>query len=167
MTNGRQPPLSVPEQFGFELGRLSRWWRSKLDERMKPMGLTQARWIVLVHLSRGADGLLQKEVARFVGVEGPTLVRILDWLERNELIDRRTSPTDRRGKTVHLTDKGKAAMSEFDRVAAELREDLLQGIDPETLQTCISLFRTIRHNGDHVAHPTANSSAEEMDRHAP
>ena len=167
MTNGRNPPLSVPEQFGFELGRLSRWWRSKLDERMKPIGLTQARWIVLVHLARGADGLLQKEVARFVGVEGPTLVRILDWLERNELIDRRTSPTDRRGKTVHLTDKGKAAMSEFDRIAAELREDLLRGIDPEMLQACIALFRTIRHNGDPAAQRRPDPVVEGLDRHTP
>ena len=66
------------DQFGFRLGRLARFWRARLDEKMRPHGLTQARWVVMVHLRRGGNGFKQKELADFVGIEGPTLVHILD-----------------------------------------------------------------------------------------
>ena len=93
--------VDVREQFGFRLGRLARQWRARLDEKMRPHGLTQARWVVLMHLQRGADGQLQKALAGFVGIEGPTLVHILDKLEKQSLIERRQDEADRRGKTVH------------------------------------------------------------------
>ena len=69
------------DQFGFRLGRLARFWRARLDEKMRPHGLTQARWVVMVHLRRGGNGFKQKDLADFVGIEGPTLVHILDNLE--------------------------------------------------------------------------------------
>lgn len=143
---GHRPQLSVPEEFGYELGRLARWWRSQLDQRMRPTGLTQARWVVLVNLARSANGMLQKDVANHIGVEGPTLVRILDRIEQQGLIERRPAPTDRRGKTVHLTEKGWDIVAEFDRIAAELRGELLSGVDTAELSQCIRLFRRIRVN---------------------
>ena len=96
-------PASPRDAFGFRLGRLSRWWRGQIDERLRPQGLTQARWIVLVNLRRGGEGMQQKDLARFVGVEGPTLVRVLDYLEGENLIERRADTSDRRAKSVHLT----------------------------------------------------------------
>ncbi|MBT7756550.1 MAG: MarR family transcriptional regulator, partial [Rhodospirillaceae bacterium] len=66
--------LDPRDQFGFRLGRMSRLWRSWLDEKMRPHGLTQARWVVMMHLNRGADGFQQKALANFIGIEGPTLV---------------------------------------------------------------------------------------------
>ena len=43
---------STREIVGMTLGRTARMWRNKLDERLSPLGLTQARWLVLMHLSR-------------------------------------------------------------------------------------------------------------------
>lgn len=143
-TAGQRPPPTTTEAFGYELGRLSRRWRNRLDEEMRPTGLTQARWVVLVHLARGADGLLQKDVANHVGIEGPTLVRILDRLEQQGMIERRPVPSDRRGKTVHLTRKGLAMTGAFDRIAARLRERILKDVDPDELERCTKLLRSIR-----------------------
>lgn len=140
-------PSPLRNEFGFRLGRLSRWWRGQIDERLKPMGLTQARWIVLVHLRRGGEGMLQKDLARFVGVEGPTLVRVLDYLEGETLIERRAGETDRRAKTVHLTPQGRQILQEIDRVASELRSELLDGIDDSELETCLAVFDRIHRNG--------------------
>lgn len=133
--------------FGFRLGRLSRWWRGQLDERLKPLDLTQARWVVLVNLRRGGEGMLQKDLARFIGIEGPTLVRVLDYLEENGLIERQADMTDRRAKTVHLTDSGRRKLSDIDRLTSGFRDQLLDGISDEDLQTCISVFERILANG--------------------
>ncbi len=131
------------DQFGFRLGRLARFWRARLDEKMRPHGLTQARWVVMMHLRRGADGFQQKALANYVGVEGPTLVHILDNLEKQELIERRQDKSDRRGKTVHLTDEGWRMVEVLDSVAADVRRENLAGISEEDLAHCLAVFERI------------------------
>lgn len=140
--NGKK--MNIHDQFGFRLGRLARLWRSRLDEKMRPHGLTQARWVVLMHLQRGGDGHQQKALAKFVGIEGPTLVHILDKLEDQNLIERRQDETDRRGKTVHLTDEGWRMIGILDSVAAELRSEHLAGISDADLAHCLSVFDRIQ-----------------------
>jgi MarR family transcriptional regulator for hemolysin len=136
--------IDVREQFGFRLGRLARQWRARLDEKMRPHGLTQARWVVLMHLQRGANGQQQKALAGFVGIEGPTLVHILDKLEKQSLIERRQHEADRRGKTVHLTGKGWQMIGVLDEVASELRRKHLAGISDADLAHCLTVFDRIQ-----------------------
>ena len=135
--------LDPRDQFGFRLGRMSRLWRSWLDEKMRPHGLTQARWVVMMHLNRGADGFQQKALANFIGIEGPTLVHILDNLEKQNLIERRQDKADRRGKTVHLTDEGWRIIEVLNGVAAEVRREHLAGISDEDLAHCLAVFEHI------------------------
>lgn len=143
--------INVREQFGFRLGRLARLWRARLDEKMRPHGLTQARWIVLMYLQRGADGYQQKALANLIGIEGPTLVHILDKLESLGLIERRPDETDRRGKTVHLIDKGWRMTDVLDNVAAELRSEHLAGISDADLAHCLAVFDRIQRQAEAAA----------------
>ena len=131
------------DQFGFRLGRLARFWRARLDEKMRPHGLTQARWVVMVHLRRGGNGFKQKDLADFVGIEGPTLVHILDNLEKQRLIERRQDKSDRRGKTVHLTEEGWKLLNFLDDVVAEVRRENLAGISDSDLAHCLAVFENI------------------------
>ena len=140
--------VDVREQFGFRLGRLARQWRARLDVKMRPHGLTQARWVVLMHLQRGADGQLQKALAGFVGIEGPTLVHILDKLEKQSLIERRQDEADRRGKTVHLTGKGWRMIEVLDEVVSELRRKHLAGISDADLAHCLTVFDRIQRQAE-------------------
>ena len=140
--NGQQ--IDPREQFGFRLGRLARLWRSRLDEKMRPHGLTQARWVVMMHMQREADGFQQKALARFVGIEGPTLVHILDNLESQGLIERRLDAADRRGKTVHLTDEGWRMIEVLNDVSAELRREHLAGISDADVAHCLEIFDRIQ-----------------------
>lgn len=144
---GLGPVSQIRSDFGFRLGRLSRWWRGQIDERLRPLDLTQARWIVLVNLRRGGEGMLQKDLARFIGVEGPTLVRVLDYLEQVNLIERKADESDRRAKTIHLTAAGREKLQEIDQITSNLRERLLDGISDQELQACIAVFDRIQSNG--------------------
>ncbi|MCO6389412.1 MarR family winged helix-turn-helix transcriptional regulator [Aliihoeflea sp. 40Bstr573] len=71
--------MSIGNGFAMELGRVSRRWRTRLDERLRNTGLNQARWTVLLQLSNFGPAS-QRELAERVGVEGPTLARVLDRL---------------------------------------------------------------------------------------
>ena len=73
---------SDSESFGLLLGGAARAWRLKLDQRLKPIGLSQAKWRTLLHLSSAKGALTQSEVAARLGIEEPTLVNLLHRLER-------------------------------------------------------------------------------------
>src|SRR5207247_1527794 len=74
--------MSDSATFGQLLHGTARVWRQKLDERLKPMGLSQAKWRTLMHLSLAEDALTQAEIAARLGVEEPTVVTLLHRLER-------------------------------------------------------------------------------------
>jgi MarR family transcriptional regulator for hemolysin len=134
--------MDVGAEFAIELGRVSRRWRTRLDERLKHMDLTQARWLVLRHLSETGP-ISQRELADRIGVEGPTLVRGLDRLEDLGLVARRACGDDRRVKHVHLTDGAGPVLDEINRISIELREELLAGIAPMDIDTAWRVLKAI------------------------
>ena len=89
------------DQFPFAVARVTRRWRKMLDERLKDLGVTQARWSTMVYLEKGGEGLTQRELASLMAIENPTLVRLLDSLEQQNLIERRPCPNDRRARRLY------------------------------------------------------------------
>ncbi|HRP77466.1 MAG TPA: MarR family transcriptional regulator [Aquamicrobium sp.] len=134
--------MDVGEQLAIELGRVHRQWRKRLDERLKETGLTQARWLVLLHLSRTGP-ISQRDLAELLGVEGPTLVRVLDRLEQQGLVERHASGEDRRVKRVHLADAARPVLAEIASIAAALRRELLANLADEELRTAWKVLKDI------------------------
>ena len=139
---------SAQEQLGMAIGEVSRCWRAKLDERLRPLGLSQSRWLVLLHLSRRDDGIVQKALAECLGIEGPTLVRILDRMTEDGWLERRESASDRRAKTVHLTEQSRAVITQINKVAAQLRGELLTDIPAADVEVCLRVLQQIKHTAE-------------------
>ena len=137
---------SVREHVGITISRTARTWRTKLDERLSPLGLTQARWLVLMHLSRMGGESLQKELAFVVGVEGPTLVRVLDGLERIGLVQRLGVEGDKRARLIRLTPKADSVISDIMRIGIKLRGEALAGISDEDLESFFRVLEAILAN---------------------
>jgi MarR family transcriptional regulator for hemolysin len=119
---------SPRSRFGIEFVLLARRWRRALDRRLGMVGLTDATWAPLVHLWESGDGISQKDLAALVGIEGSSLVRLLDILASRGLVERRTDEIDRRAKLIFLTEAGRAAVAgirlELSRGEAEMLADL-------------------------------------------
>ena len=137
---------STREIVGISISRTARMWRTKLDERLSPLGLTQARWLVLMHLSRMGGEALQKDLAFAVGVEGPTLVRVLDGLERMGLVLRAAVEGDRRARRICLTPKADGVNSDIMRIGTKLRAEALAGISDAELESFFGVLETIMAN---------------------
>jgi MarR family transcriptional regulator for hemolysin len=133
-----------PETFGPLLHGTARAWRLKLDERLKPMGLSQAKWRTLLHLSIAPGVLTQAEIAARLGIEEPTLVTLLHRLENDGWVRRRSSPHDRRCKVVHLGQRAQRVITQINAAADELRHELLADIPTPDLRTCIKVLARIR-----------------------
>jgi MarR family transcriptional regulator for hemolysin len=140
--------MSDDETFGQLLHGTARAWRQKLDERLKPMGLSQAKWRTLMHLSLADDALTQAEIAERLGVEEPTVVNLLHRLEQDSWITRRSSPHDRRCKMVLLGRRAQRVIAEINQTAAKLRHELLAGVPSDDLETCIQVLGRIRQRAE-------------------
>jgi MarR family transcriptional regulator for hemolysin len=137
-------PSDTMEIFGQLLHGTARAWRQKLDERLKPMGLSQAKWRTLMHLSLAGDALTQAEIAARLGVEEPTVVTLLHRLERENWISRTNSALDRRCKMVVLGRRARGVISEINSSANTLRYELLADIPNADLQNCMKVLARIR-----------------------
>ena len=143
-------PLS--QQFVIALFNTRNRLRFAMDEAFRPLGITDATWRTLFYLEQTGGGVLQKELAEVMGIEQPSLVRLLDSLEAKQLIERRPSRSDRRAKTVHLTAKAEGLVDELHDVAASVRESLFAGVETHELAQCLATFERI------LAHKSTRTS---------
>ncbi|HEX4696121.1 MAG TPA: MarR family transcriptional regulator [Candidatus Udaeobacter sp.] len=135
--------MSDGEIFGQLLHGTARAWRQKLDARLKPMGLSQAKWRTLMHLSLAEDALTQAEIAGRLGVEEPSVVTLLNRLEKEGWVTRKNSARDRRCKMVLLGRRAQRIIDQINAAAGNLRQELLADIRREDLQTCINVLHMI------------------------
>jgi len=110
-----------------------RRWRSLLDERLRPLGHSAPRMEALSAIARSAQLSAQVDIAKRIGIEGPTLTRTLDHLEAEGLVQRLPDPNDRRANRIKLTRKGDEALAEINAAADDLRTRLLARFDAEAI----------------------------------
>ena len=137
---------TIRDQFPFAVARITRRWRKLLDERLKDLGVTQARWSTMVYLQRGGEGLTQRELAHLMAIENPTLVRLLDSLEEQGLIERRPCKRDRRARRLYLTSAGERFMKDLNERGDILRDELLTGIEDKDLEVALGIFERVMEN---------------------
>ena len=137
------------ERFATLLAAVTRQWKHRLDMRFKVLGLTQARWAALFELSRLGEAT-QIDLANALGVEAPTVVRIVDWMEKAGKVERRRTPDDRRVHVLRLTQNAEPIVKSMKQIAIEARAELLSDISPHELDTAIAVLGRIAARLDRV-----------------
>ena len=87
---------------GFLISDTARLLRTVFDRRVRKLGITRSQWLVLVRLHR-RPGASQSELAEMLEIERPSAGRLIDRLEANGWVERRTDPGDRRVNRLYLT----------------------------------------------------------------
>jgi MarR family transcriptional regulator for hemolysin len=136
-------PSAQQIDFGFRVARIARRLRQAVDAELRVLGLTEATWRPLVYVRRLGDGVRQKELATALSIEGPSLVRLLDNLERRGLIERRADETDRRARGIHLTRTGRDLAKRAAKVGGEIQARLLANVPPAELLACQHVLESI------------------------
>ena len=130
-------------EFGLLVARLSRRLRQAVDAEMRLIGLTEATWRPLIYLRSLGDGVRQKELATAMSIEGPSLVRLLDSLERRGFIERREDENDRRARGIHLTRAGRDLAVRAARIGNSLQKRLLDSVPANDLEICERVLETL------------------------
>jgi len=131
---------------GSDLSRLVRIWRALIDDRLKPLALTQTHWVTLHNIHQLPPEQSQIQLAKAIGIEQPSLVRTLDQIEEKGLISRHTCANDRRAKRIKLTEKAEPIIDEMERVIAKTRREILAGITPQEESLLINLIARLEQN---------------------
>lgn len=121
--------------FGHLLMRVSRTWRSVVDGRLADLGLTDTTWVPLFHLHAADQALTLKQLAQRVGLDSSTLVRVVDLLESRGLVVRETDASDRRSKSLRLTEQGLAVVADVRGKLYQVEAQVLAGMDVRTIST--------------------------------
>jgi MarR family transcriptional regulator, transcriptional regulator for hemolysin len=134
----------LEERFADALHSTARAWRQTVDRRLKCLGLSQASWMTIAVAAKARTPLSQSELADRLGVEGATMVAMVDRLVKAGLVVRQASKTDRRVKRVVLTDAGYRLYDTVKAVAAGVRKELLMRVDAQQLSMATELLEMLQ-----------------------
>jgi len=139
--------MTTPAKAAFseELLKVSRKMRTLFDARVRAEGLTLPRARALIFLGR-KDCMTQTELAEMLEIEGPTLVPLLDSLERQGLIRRQPVDGDRRAKHIALTAAGREQAAHMNALVQAFRSDVLKDIREEDLEIAVRVCQAMVRN---------------------
>lgn len=135
-----RPPRA---QFGVRFSLLARQWRRAIDTELAHLGLTDATWVPLVHLQISGEGMTQKELAARAGIDGSGLVRLLDILQRQNLIERRVDESDGRARRIYLTEVGRVRVAEIRQELTRVEAEFLADLSDTDIEFMLARFDLI------------------------
>ncbi|MDB5988132.1 MAG: Transcriptional regulator, MarR family [Nevskia sp.] len=131
--------------FGFLLKDVSRLSGLNFEREAVGLNLTLAQCKVLIYLQRN-EGISQVRLAERTDTDPMTLVRTLDRMERDGLIERRQDPADRRARRLFMTTAAEPVVAEIWRIAARARAASLAGLSPAERVQLVSLLERVHDN---------------------
>lgn len=133
------------QSIGFWLVRAWNAYERELNAELTPRGVTFRQAQVLGFLSLEGE-LSQVEIAERMKVEPPTLVGILDRMERDGWIARCDCANDRRKKLIRPTPQAEPIWSEIVDAAMRVRKRAVEGMSPDEVQQLIRWIGLIERN---------------------
>lgn len=133
------------DSIGYWVCSTSHAFRRALNAELAKEGITYRQWEVLARIALNGE-LTQTELAEFLGIEAPTLVGILDRMERDGWLDRYGCPNDRRKKRIRATEKADTVWARMVDCAHRVRARSREGLSPEELDQLRVICGKIRSN---------------------
>jgi len=133
------------ESVGYWITITSHFYQDALNQELIPYGITFRQFQVIGWLVYEGP-LSQVELAERMMIEPPTLVRILDRMERDQWINRESDPDDRRRKVVKVCPEAKPVWSQVVVCLKQLRKKATQGMSNEDIEALKSLLMQVQKN---------------------
>jgi MarR family transcriptional regulator for hemolysin len=87
--------------------------------------------------------VVQRELSQRLGVEEPTVVRLVDALEAQNCVERRAQAGDRRVKIVQVKPAAGPVVDQAKEIVAGLRKELFLDVNPADLQACLRVLQKL------------------------
>jgi MarR family transcriptional regulator, transcriptional regulator for hemolysin len=136
-------PTGTP--IGLQLARTSKAVSRAFSDALAEVGGSVPTWLILTSL-KGEAWPAQHQLARALGIEGPTLTRHLDGLEQAGLVTRSRDQNDRRAVRVELTEAGSARHAELLQAVISFNRRLRSGLTEEEIEELRALLDRLAQN---------------------
>ena len=143
--------------FGFLLKDISRLYSLNFERHATELNLTLAQCKVLCYLQRN-EGISQVRLAYLTDTDPMTLVRILDRMEVDRLIERRPDPVDRRARRLFLRASAVPVLREIWRVSDRARAETMSGLSTKDRAQLVNLMQRVHSNLDALIPGAADTS---------
>ena len=130
---------------GYLLKDVSNRYVARFERHAEQVSLTLTQCKVLVHLSRN-EGASQARLCELTGVEPMMMVRILDRMEADKILERRPDPQDRRARRLYLTRKAAPLLDEIDRIMEVTRSEIFAGVSKADRDAFLKVLEHIHEN---------------------
>lgn len=121
-----------------------RLWRKVARAAAAQHGVSEAASAPLIWIDRIGENVRQTVLADAVGIEGASLVRLLDELQASGLITRNSDPADRRANAINLTPRGREVVKEIDEALNLLRLEVFADIAGKDIRSTLKVFEAIK-----------------------
>jgi DNA-binding MarR family transcriptional regulator len=147
MIDESRAPTGFGRNFGFLVHDVSRLIKRRFDRKARQTGLpiTRRQAAVMLYIARN-EGVSQTEVATWLDLEPIALVRMLDKLHDEGLVERRAHPTDRRVRTLWLTPAAAPVVTQILSINKAIREESFAGLPTQARDTVIDILDAIKGN---------------------
>lgn len=135
------------ELYSFITGKASTAIARRLQKKFNTAGLnvTIEQWSVLYHLWK-QDGISQQELCNATFRDKPSITRLVDNLEKLQLVKRVSSDADRRMNLIFLTRQAQKLQEQSMELAEETLNEALQGVPPERIEICKEVLQIVYDN---------------------
>jgi|SRR5579875_155303 len=130
---------------GFLLKDVTRLYTRRFEERVKALSLTLPQCKALTYLARN-EGVSQKRLAELIEIDPMSLVRILDRMEADGWVERRSDPQDRRARSLVVTEKARPIIDLIWQVVNETRAEALAGLSGGEREQLVELLERMHAN---------------------
>lgn len=127
---------------GFLLRRAHQISAAVFEDECRSVGLTPAQFGVLTVL-RASPGLDQSSLARALGFDKVTMLRVLRGLEARGLVARSPAPANRRNLSIVLSPAGEALLEEAEKLAEQAYQRLMAPLNPEQQAQLVELLQLL------------------------
>ena len=138
-------PLFNERSLGFLVADVARLLRRSMDRRLQALGLTQAQWRAIIHLSRN-EGMTQATLAERLEIQPITLTRLLDRMENAGWVQRRTHPADRRAVQLYLTAQSQPILEQLHALGTATLQEATRGIPPRSERQLVATLEQLKQN---------------------
>ena len=138
--------LDLKDSIGLMLKTSAKAWEKAADVEIRQrFGLTGSQWKIIVVLSLD-EGITQKQIANMAFVEAPTLVPVIDKMEKEGYLTRQADPDDRRNNLIFMTEKAKKIVDPIIDCIVEIRDNALEKISKKDMEVAKKVLQQIMAN---------------------
>lgn len=136
-------PADAPPSVAFAVSRLGYQVSGQLAARLRPLGI-EPRHFGLLRALATSDGQSQRAIGDSLNLHPNRIVALVDELERQRLVRRRTHPTDRRAHALILTASGRQLLDQALQIAIGIEQELCAELQPAERDHLLRLLARLR-----------------------